>query len=285
MRGVLAAFICIVMSAAVAGAQPLEGRLTTVRDTATLRIAYRTDSRPFSFLNAQGQPIGYTIELCERVARFLERELAVPSIAIRWVPVDTHTRFETIVNGLADMECGSSSVSLSRMKVVEFSSLVFADSTGVVVKADIGVNSFEGMAGKRIGVVPGSTNAQAIRDQLERRRLAATLVEFNDREEGFRALTRASIDGFATDKLVLRALMQKAGARELILLPEDLSFEPFAIVLPRGDWAFRLAVNTSLAQTFRSGEVLAIYNKYFADLGFHHSVWLGAVFTFGSLPQ
>jgi len=284
MRGALAAFICIVISAAVAGAQPLEGRLKTVRDTATLRIAYRTDSRPFSFLNAQGQPVGYTIELCERVARYLEGELALPSIAIRWVPVDTHTRFETIANGLADMECGSSSVSLSRMKVVEFSSLVFADSTGVVVRADIGVNGFEGMAGKRIGVVPGSTNAQAIRDQLERRRLAATLVEFNDREKGFTALTRASIDGFATDKLVLRALMQKAGAREFLLLPEDLSFEPFAIVLPRGDWAFRLAVNTSLAQTFRSGEVLAIYNKYFGDLGFHPSVWLGAVFTFGGLP-
>jgi ABC-type amino acid transport substrate-binding protein len=283
-RPALAAFLCTVISAAPAGAQPLEGRLQTVHDTATLRIAYRADSRPFSFVNPQGQPVGYTIELCERIAASLERQLALPSLAIKWVPVTTQTRFESVSTGLADMECGSSSVSLSRMKVVDFSSLVFADSTGLIVKANTGLNSFETLAGKRIGLVPGSTNAQAIRDQLERRKLTATLVEFSDRDEGFAALTQGMVDGFATDKLVLRALMQRANSRELVLLPEDLSFEPFAIVLPRGDWAFRLAVNTGLAQTFRSGEVLQIYNKYFADLGFRPSVWLGAVFTFGSLP-
>jgi ABC-type amino acid transport substrate-binding protein len=273
-----------VVSAAPAGAQPLDGRLQTVHDTGTLRIAYRVDSPPFSFVNPQGHPVGYTIELCERIAASLERQLAMPSLAIKWVPVTTQTRFESVSTGLADMECGSSSVSLSRMKVVDFSSLVFADSTGLLVKANTGLNSFETLAGKRIGLVPGSTNAQAIRDQLERRKLTATLVEFGDRDEGFAALTQGMVDGFATDKLVLRALMQRANSRDLVLLPEDLSFEPFAIVLPRGDWAFRLAVNTGLAQTFRSGDVLQIYNKYFADLGFRPSVWLGAVFTFGGLP-
>jgi glutamate/aspartate transport system substrate-binding protein len=284
-RHAVAAFLCVVISAMGAGAQPLEGRLKTIHDTATLRIAHRTDSRPFSFLNAQGQPVGYTIELCERVAISLEHELALPSLAIRWVQVDTQTRFAAVSDGLADMECGSSSVSLSRMKVVDFSSLVFADSTGLVVRTDSGVHSFEAMAGRRIAIIPGSTNAQAIRDQLERRKLAATLVELGDREDGFAALVQGTVDGFATDKLVLRAMMRRANSRELALLPEDLSFEPFAIVLPRGDWAFRLAVNASLAQTFRSGEVLQIYNKYFGDLGFHPSGWLGAVFTFGSLPQ
>jgi len=153
------------------------------------------------------------------------------------------------------------------------------------VKAGTGIIDFESVTGKRIGVVPGTTNFLAIRDQLERRRLDATLVEFSNREAGFAALTRGDVDGLATDKLVLLAFMQGTNPRDFTLLPDDLSFEPFAIVLPLGDWAFRLAVNTGLAKIFRSGEIVQNYSKYFGDIGFRPSVWLGAVFTFGGLPD
>ena len=147
------------------------------------------------------------------------------------------------------------------------------------------IEKIEDFEGRRIGVVPGSTNAQAIRNQLERRKLAATLVEFRDRDEGVAALTRGDIDGFATDKVVLLAMAQTLNPRDFTMLPEDLSFEPFAIMLPRGDWAFRLAVNTALAQIFRSGDVLDLYSKYFSGFAARPSLFLGAVFTFGALPE
>jgi glutamate/aspartate transport system substrate-binding protein len=284
MRCAALALCGLVLGASCAAAQPVEGRLKLVQDTATVRIAYRTDSRPFSFLDAQGRPTGYTIELCERVAKSLERQLG-KAIAIWWVAVDTRTRFDAIANGTADMECGSTTVSLSRLKVVDFSSFVFAESTGVLVRSERGLIQFDDMAGRRIGVVPGSTNAQAIRSQLERRKLTATLVEFRDRDEGVAALTRGDVDGFATDKVVLLAMAQALNPRDFTMLPEDLSFEPFAIMLPRGDWAFRLAVNTALAQIFRSGDVLDLYSKYFSAFAARPSLFLGAVFTFGALPE
>jgi glutamate/aspartate transport system substrate-binding protein len=277
--------VLFALSAIAAVAQPLEGRLKVVHDTGTLRIAYRTDSAPFSFLDTGGRPTGYSVELCERIGKSIERELALSSLAITWVPVDANTRFQAIIEDLADIECGSSTISLSRMRIVDFSSIVFADSTGLVVRTGTGISNFESVAGRRIGVVPGSTNSRAIRDQLDRRRLDATLVEFGDREAGFAALTRGEVDGFATDKLVLLSLMQRVNRRDLVLLPDDLSIEPFAIVLPRGDWAFRLAINTGLAKIFRSGEIVQIYSKYFRDIGFHPSGWLGAVFAFGGLPD
>jgi glutamate/aspartate transport system substrate-binding protein len=93
------------------------------------------------------------------------------------------------------------------------------------------------------------------------------------------------LDGFATDKLVLIALAQAADLREFVVLPEDLSFEPFAIMLPRGDWAFRLAVNSGLAQIFRSGEIVELYTKHFSGLGRGASNWVGAVFIFGGVPE
>jgi glutamate/aspartate transport system substrate-binding protein len=211
--------------------------------------------------------------------------LRLPAIAIKWVPVDTQTRFQVIMDGVADMECGSTTVSLSRMKLVDFSSLIYAESTGVLVNTRLGVFGFDDMAGKKLGVIAGSTNARAIRDQLARRKLAATLIEFRDRQEGVAALARGEIDGFATDKLVLLALAQAAGMHNYVLLPDDLSFEPFAIVLPRGDYEFRLAVNSALSEVFRSGEVVELYTKYFTGLAQRPSAWLGAIFTFGGLPE
>jgi ABC-type amino acid transport substrate-binding protein len=274
-----------VCAAEGAAADPPDGRLKTIHDTATLRIAYRDDSRPFSFNGPQGQPVGYMIDLCERVAASLEHELGLPKLAIQWVLVDTQTRFEAIVDGRADMECGSTTISLSRMKIVDFSSIVFAESTGVLIKSDSGVRRFEELSGKKIGVITGSTNAQAIREQIVRRKVDATLVEFLDRSDGVGALARGDIDGFASDKLVLLSIAQEKNARDLVLLLEDLSVEPFGIMLPRGEWALRLAVNTALARVFRNGDVIDIYNKWFSAIAQRPSLWVGAVFTFGGLPE
>jgi ABC-type amino acid transport substrate-binding protein len=113
--------------------------------------------------------------------------------------------------------------------------------------------------------------------------VAPTIVEFRDREEGVAAVARGTVDGFATDKSVLLSLAQAANARDFTLLPEDLSFEPFAIMLPRGDPDFRLAINSGLARVFRSGEIIEIYSKYFSGVSPH--IWLGAIFRFGALPE
>jgi glutamate/aspartate transport system substrate-binding protein len=284
MRWWMAALLAVVLCGHAASAQPADGRLKLIQDAATIRIAYRTDSRPFSFLDPQGHPTGYTIELCEQIAKSIERQLGLAALGVRWVPVDVQSRFTAIVDGLADMECGSTTVSLSRMKLVDFSSFVYVESTGVLVNTGAGLFGFNDLTGKRLGIITGSTNAQAIRDQLERRKLDAKLIEFTDRQEGLAALVRGELDGFASDKLVLLALAQAANLRNVAMLPEDLSFEPFAIMLPRGDVELRLAVNTALARIFRSGEILTLHSKYFGALG-RQSTWIGAVFTFGGLPE
>jgi glutamate/aspartate transport system substrate-binding protein len=170
------------------------------------------------------------------------------------------------------------------MKFVDFANLIFVENTGVLVR-EAGLRRFEDRAGRTIGVVPGSTNERAIKEQFARRKMSANFVQFRDREEGVHALARGVLDGFASDKLVLLSMAQAIDRRELRLLPEDLSFEPFAIMLPQGDWAFRLAVNAGLARVYRSGEIVEIYNKWFSDLSQRPSVWVGAVYAFGALPD
>jgi ABC-type amino acid transport substrate-binding protein len=276
--------MAFVLATGVASAQGLEGRLNTINASKVIKIAHRTDARPFSYLNANNQPDGYTIDLCKQVVRSLEKQLGGQALKIEWVPVTTDKRFDVVASGAADMECGASTVTLSRMKQVDFSSFVFIESTGLVVQRALGVNSVDGLAGKRIAVVAGTSNERAIAARSQKLNLNAAIVPVKTREEGVAALENGSVDAFASDKLLLIGA-QFANAQTLVMLPEDLSIEPYAIVLPRGDWAMRAAVNTALAQVYGSGEITAIFNKWFAQVGLRPSVLLSAAYALGVVPE
>jgi glutamate/aspartate transport system substrate-binding protein len=278
----VALVVCaFVASADIALGQPLEGRLKQINDTKVVKLAYRSDSNPFSFLDQRSQPVGYTIDLCKLVVTSLERQLN-STLNVQWVAVTSQNRFDAIANDRADMECGSSTVTLGRMKEVDFSSIIFVENTGVMVKAASRILRINDLKGKTIAVISGTTNERALARELQRRQLDATLLRVASRTEGMAALEAGSADGFAGDKLLLSAL--QAGA-PVVMLPEDLSVEPYAIVLPRGDWAFRLAVNTALAEIYRSDKILDIYAAWFSGLGLRPNVLIGAVYMLGALPD
>jgi ABC-type amino acid transport substrate-binding protein len=224
------------------------------------------------------------VDICRWIANSIERTLG-RKVQTVWIEVDSRNRFEAITQGRADMECGSTTISLSRMKIVDFSTIIYADSTGVAVFANRKFSRFADLAGLRVGVITGSTNAQAVAAEAARRKMPLSLVEFVDRDRAFDALSKGELDGFATDKLVLRAMITDRGLRQYDVLPDDLSAEPFAIMLPQGDWRLRLAVNTAIANLFRSGDVIQLYTKHFASFGMQPSVWMGAVLTFGGLSE
>jgi ABC-type amino acid transport substrate-binding protein len=265
-------------------AQPLDGRLKRIAETKSIAIAYRADATPFSFVEGDKQVVGFSIDLCKRVVNALERQLKVQSIAIKWVPVTVQTRFEAVAKGQADMECGSSTVTLTRLRQVDFSSYIFVESTGLIAKTAAGLRSISDMSGKKIAVVGGTTNERAVQEQLKRRQLSATVVPFKTRDEALAALEQGQADAFASDRLLLVGASGKAkDPAALTMLPDELSFEPYGIVLPRGDAAFRLAVNSALAQLYR-GEINEIFGRWFSQFG-QPSPLLAAVYVFGAIPD
>ncbi len=273
----------LVFASDAASAQIVEGRLKQIGESKVVKLAYRSDANPFSFASPQGQPDGYTIDLCKFVVHSLELQLDA-RLAIEWVPVDTQNRFDAIANGLADMECGSSTVSFTRMAKVDFSSFIFMENTGVTVRATSGIANFGDMGGKKIAVIAGTTNEIALEKELKRRQLQASLVRVKDRTEGTSALENGAVDGFASDKLLLIGA-QNAKASTFKLLPDNLSYEPYAIALPRGDWAFRVAVNKGLSQLYSSPQILDIYLKWFPGRGESHDLFRSAVYIFGTFPD
>jgi ABC-type amino acid transport substrate-binding protein len=268
-----------------AQAQPVEGRLKRIAVTKTINIAWRADATPFSFAGEDKQPAGYSIELCKQVVRAIEQQLKISALKVNWVPVTVQNRFETVARGRADMECGSSTVTLSRYRQVDFSSFTFLETSGVMVKTSAGINGVADLAGKNIAVVGGTTNERALRLQMKARNINATVMPLKSSDEGFAALTSGKADAFVSDKLLLIGAASKAGsASNLGLLNEDLSFEPYAIALPRNESALRLAVNTGLSQVYGSGEIAQIYRKWFAPFG-DPSPMLQSLYIFGALPE
>jgi len=284
---VFAALFLVLLSVSVVTAQnqiPANSRLKTIASTKTVKIAYRTDARPFSFVNDKNEPVGFTIDLCKLVVSSIERQLGVDGLKIEWVPATVQNRFSIVANGKADMECGSSTVTLGRMKEVDFSNFIFVESTGIVVTKESNIRTFTDMAGKKIVVAAGTTNEQAINLQLKQQNIQATVISVKDGAEAVALLESGKADGFASDKLLLVGAHMK-NPQALVMLPDDLSVEPYAIALPKGDWAFRLAVNTGLAQIFRTGQVVGVFKSWFDRVGLQLSPVLRIMYGLGSLSD
>ena len=282
-----AALFLVLLSGSVVAAQnqtPANSRLKTIASTKTVKIAFRADARPFSFVNEKNEPVGFTIDICKLVVSSIERQLAVGALKIEWVPATVQNRFSIVASGKADMECGSSTVTLGRMKEVDFSNFIFVESTGIVVTKQSNIRTFSDMAGKKIVVAGGTTNEQAIVTQLKQQKVEATVISVKDGAEAVALLESGKADGFASDKLLLVGA-RMTNPQAMVMLPDDLSVEPYAIALPRGDWAFRLAVNTGLAQIFGTGQVVGIFKSWFDRFGLQMSPVLRIMYGLGSLSD
>ncbi len=282
-----AAFVLalLVVTTPCASAQAPDGRLKQIAATRTIAIAHRTDAAPFSFLDANKEPAGFTIDLCRRVVASIERQLGITGLKVKYVPVTTQTRFDAITKGQADLECGASTVTLSRMKSVDFSSVIFMNTTGLLARAATGAQSLPDLAGKRIAAVRGTSNERALSNQLARRQIKATVVQVGSSEEAIAALDAGSVDAFASDTVLLVGLTPKSkDPKALALLGDLLSYEPYGIALPRGDASLRLAVNTALSQTFSSDAIDEIFSRWFSAFG-KPTALTEAVYILGSFPE
>lgn len=283
----LLAALCLAPSLAFAQAAspPLEGRLKKIQDTRTIAVAYRPDAMPFSFEDAEKKPSGYTVDLCKAVIASLESQLGISPLQVRWVPVTLQTRFTAVASGQADMECGASTVTLARKKEVGFSSLIFLDGTGLLVLKTTPGYSLLALSGKKIGVLAGTSNERALADAMKAMSVSATVVPLPSREEALTQLESGAIDAIASDRVLLLGLAAKAkDPSKTALLAEALSYEPYAIALPRGDWAMQQAVDAALAQVFSSPALPTIYERWFAGLG-EPSPALQVMYGLGRLPQ
>jgi ABC-type amino acid transport substrate-binding protein len=251
--------------AAPAAAQT--GTLEKIRSSGTITLGYINDAAPFSFADAKGEPQGYSVDLCREIARGIGAQLG-RAIEVRWVPLTIQNRLDAVSARSVDIECSTTTWTLSRQRNVDFSLITFVDGGSVLTRAGAGLGRLADLNGKRVAVIKGTTTEQRLRDSLARYKVNAEVLTVSTRPEGLKLVEEAKVDGFAADRTTLiGAVLAKQAAAAYRLLDEDFSIEPYVFALPSGEHEYRIAVNRVLARLFRTGEIGKVYDRWLGPLG------------------
>ena len=265
--------------------------LQRVRDTGVITLAHRESSTPFSYLDGNKRPIGYAIDLCQKVVEALRRDLKMPALRVEYLAVTPAQRIPAIVEGKADLECGNTTNTASRRKQAAFTVTHFFAGGRLLVRSDSGIQRLADMRGKTIVANAGSTHAAFLNKAKEKGVFSGTIVEAKDADAAFAELNAKRADAYLHDDIVLYALRANSTEpKQWDIVGEFTTVEPLAIMLRRDDPEFKKFVDTTLGRAMVDGEVLPLYRKWFqgpippkgVTLGIPLSPLLREQFTFPS---
>ena len=238
--------------------------LRRIRDTGVLTIGVRETSVPFSYLDAQKQPQGYSVDLCLRVADVVKAELKMPRLEVKFVPVSSSNRIPALLEGKIDLECGSTTNTRDRQKQVAFAYTTFVAGIKMLAKKSSNVNSIEDLRGKAVVVTTGTTSEKMLKALNDERVLKINIVESKDHGESFKAVEDGKAIAFPMDDVLLYGLISKAKKPDdFAVVGKYLSVEPYAIMMRKDEPQFEKLVNRALIDLFQSGEIRRIYAKWF----------------------
>ena len=282
----LRVFIASLAWLAAAAAMAASPTLDRIKASGSITFGYRDGSAPFSAKQRNGQVRGYSVELCEKIAAAIGRAVGIANLKVVWTPVDNETRISDVAARKIDAECGTTTITLSRMERVDFSVPIFVDGASALVRAGRDAPaSVAALGGKKIAVMSATTTDPALRKALAIAGVTATIVPVKDGAEGVAALLAGKVDAYASDRMLLAKLkIDDPKASELAVLETDFSYEPYGIVLPRDDADFRLIVNRTLTALYKSGEIDPIFIRWLGPYGMPGAL-LNAMFYLNSLPE
>jgi ABC-type amino acid transport substrate-binding protein len=238
--------------------------LQKIRATGVITLAHRESSIPFSYVDADKRPVGYALELCERVVDAVKRELRLPNLRTEYVAVSAGDRIRFLLEGKADLECGNTTNNAARRKQVAFTMTHFFAGGRLLVKADSGVRRLSDLIGKSIVVNEGSTHSTNLATAIAKGVFAARLVEAKDAAEAFAILQKGDALAYLHDDIVLAAMRASSAAPpDWAVVGEYSSVEPLSIMLRRDDPDFKKLVDVTLARLMIDGDIKPIWRRWF----------------------
>ena len=239
--------------------------LKRIKDSGAITIGVREASVPFSYIDAQKQPQGYSIDLCLKVADAVKTELKMPRLDVRFVPVTSGNRIAMVKDGKVDLECGSTTNTRDRQKDVAFAYTTFVAGIKMLAKKSSNITSVEDLRGKTVVVTKGTTSEKMLKQLNDDRVLKLTILETTDHNESFAAVADGRAVAFPMDDILLYGLISKAAKPDdFAVVGRYLSVEPYGIMLRKDDQPFERIVDKTLNDLFQSGEVRRIYARWFS---------------------
>lgn len=259
---VLAACALVVPTAALA----VEGTLKAIKDRKAFVIGYLKDAYPMSFEGPNG-PDGYSVELCRRIADEAAKAIGMEKLEIRYVPLTIESRIDAVASGKVDIECSTTTATLSRMEKVDFTNLIFVDGASLAVRKGSGIRNVAALVDETVAVVPGTTTEKALRAAIAQDYVRAKVVPVSDHGAGIAAVQSGKAAAYASDRIILAGFLVKPVGAGLELSPTQFSYEPYAFMLRRGDADFRLVANRALARSYSTKDISNIFERWFGGLG------------------
>lgn len=238
--------------------------ISKIRDKQEIALGVRETALPFSYLDDAHQFVGYSVDLCLRVVEGVKTSLKLPALKVKMVPVASSNRIPLIANGTVDLECGTTSNTVERQRQVAFSSTIFVSSTRFVSKKSAGFESLAALAGKPVVATAGSSNIRQVTELNVARSYNMRISPARDFAEGFLMMETDRAAAFFLDDITLSGLIASSkNPGDFVLSKEPLSVEPYALMMRKGDPAFKSLVDGVLKATFESGAINAIYTRWF----------------------
>lgn len=240
------------------------GTLRKIKETGIITLGFRERSIPFSYLDRQQRPLGYSIELCQRVVDAVRERLKLPGLEVKFRPVTSANRFSFVANGIVDLECGSTSNTVDRQKDVAFTLTIFVATSSLMSKRQSGFESMSDLKGQTVVTTAGSTYLRALADANRNLGLDMAVIVGKDHADAFQLLETGRAPVFVMDDALVYGLAANARRpADYAIHGVDLSVEPYGIMLRKGDPEFKKIADEALAEVFKSGEIHQIYQKWF----------------------
>lgn len=240
--------------------------LTKIRETQTITIAHREASVPFSYLDDKKKPIGYAVDLCLKIADAVRRELKLSQLNIQYLAVTSSDRIPALLEGKADLECGSTTNNAERRKQVAFTIPHFVATARMVVRANSGIRNWSDLRDKKVVTTKGTTSVKLLNDRDKVRALSLSLTEGRDHAESFGMVEKGEAEAFVMDDVLLFGLRANAqNPAGFVVAGDALSLEPYAIMLRKDDAPFKALVDREMGRIILDGEIYKVYDKWFRN--------------------
>jgi ABC-type amino acid transport substrate-binding protein len=285
MKDLILVFCAATFFISSASAAERTGTLKAVESSGTLKLGFRLDVPPMSFVDASGRAVGYSIDLCRAVAAEVATTLHRKDLSVQFVPVTASDRFTSVMDGTVDILCESTTKTLGRAEMVDFTQLTFVTGATLLSRADARIESVSQLQGKKVAAIRDTTTIEALKQALGAVFIDAQIVAVDSAAEGFEAMAKGNVAAFAGDQIVAIGIIRSVsdGANILYLSPELFSKEIFALAVRRNDADFRLVADRALSRLYRSRRIQAIYDKWFP--GLPPALLLGAVYELNATPE
>lgn len=251
--------------AGTSSAEELSGTLKKIKDTNSITIGHRESSMPISYMDNQHNPLGYAVDVCKIVVKDLKKKLGLPDLKVNWQLTTAANRIPLLRNGATDLQCGSGTITASRLKAVSFGPAYYIAGITAIAKKSSGIQKLSDLKGKSVAVTSGTTAVPQVTAYNEKHKLDLQLVKTKENGQSFLLVQNDRVAAYMNNDIILygaRATTAK-DPENYNILPETIDVEPFAVIFRKDDPQFKKFIDDSIVSIMKSGEMKKLYDKWF----------------------